>query len=236
MDLSKKDYLRALEAKGVLNERRIKVLKAFGEFPNYRACGKDIGAVIAHQSSYVNLVLGHLSKAICKYFNITDPMEFNSTDWWPIIATGKKEKNGFYWTLREPFVDALIESGIFSKEDFFPDEADIENLRLMEGGVKQVTVNAYERNPEARAKCIQEHGVICKVCNIDFAKIYGERGKGFIHVHHVIKVSDRGREKYEINHVKDLQPVCPNCHAMLHRGKEMLSIEELRGIIKFRFP
>ena len=28
---------------------------------------------------------------------------------------------------------------------------------------------------------------------------------------------------------KDLVPVCPNCHAMLHRSERVLTIEELKG-------
>jgi hypothetical protein len=27
-------------------------------------------------------------------------------------------------------------------------------------------------------------------------------------------------------------PVCPNCHAMLHRGKTVLSVDELRVILQ----
>lgn len=33
---------------------------------------------------------------------------------------------------------------------------------------------------------------------------------------------------------EDLRPVCPNCHAMLHRKKDVLSIEELQSILKAR--
>jgi 5-methylcytosine-specific restriction protein A len=62
--------------------------------------------------------------------------------------------------------------------------------------------------------------------------MYGEIGKGFIHVHHIVPIHKIGKE-YKINYIEDLVPVCPNCHAMLHRkvnGKE-LSIQELKEII-----
>ena len=29
--------------------------------------------------------------------------------------------------------------------------------------------------------------------------------------------------------------ICPNCHAMLHKGKEPLSLEELKKLLKHRF-
>jgi 5-methylcytosine-specific restriction protein A len=46
--------------------------------------------------------------------------------------------------------------------------------------------------------------------------VYGELGKNFIHVHHVIEISTIKKE-YEIDYKTDLMPVCPNCHAMLHK-------------------
>jgi len=101
---------------------------------------------------------------------------------------------------------------------------------LKEGAKKTIIVNSYERNPKARAACINKYGVSCVVCDFNFENIYGARGKGFIHVHHLMPVSDIGDE-YEINPITDLRPVCPNCHAMLHR-KGNISIEELLGEIK----
>ncbi|MBL7811124.1 MAG: HNH endonuclease [Bacteroidetes bacterium] len=69
------------------------------------------------------------------------------------------------------------------------------------------------------------------VCDFDFQKTYGKIGKNFIHVHHLIKVADIG-SKYEVNPIKDLRPVCPNCHSMLHKKEPPLTIEELRLLLK----
>lgn len=99
---------------------------------------------------------------------------------------------------------------------------------LREGAVQQVIVNRYERNRAARARCIALFGSRCRVCGIDFGETYGELGEGFIHVHHVVPVSAIG-EEYELDPINDLVPVCPNCHAMLHRGQvEPRSVEELK--------
>ncbi|WP_444659086.1 hypothetical protein ACRQV7_00760 [Caproiciproducens sp. R2] len=35
-------------------------------------------------------------------------------------------------------------------------------------------------------------------------------------------------EEYIVDPIEDLEPVCPNCHAMLHRTAPPLSIEELK--------
>ena len=88
----------------------------------------------------------------------------------------------------------------------------------------------YERNSFARQKCIEYHGTACKVCDFNFSNVYGELGKNFIHVHHVIEISTIKKE-YEIDYKTDLMPVCPNCHAMLHKKNPAYSIDELKGII-----
>lgn len=103
---------------------------------------------------------------------------------------------------------------------------------LPEGARKLVTVNRYERSHSNRRKCLEEHGTACSVCEIDFGIAYGSIGQGFIHVHHVTPVSKMGAD-YEVNPAVDLVPVCPNCHAMLHRGvSEPRSIDELRALFR----
>ena len=101
-------------------------------------------------------------------------------------------------------------------------------IELYEGGVKQVSANRYERNPEARRRCIEKHGTTCKVCGLNFKDMYGKIGDGFIHVHHIVPLSVQ-KEKRSVNEA-NLIPVCPNCHAMLHRGN--ISVEELQRIVK----
>ncbi|MGG0788273.1 DUF3427 domain-containing protein [Peribacillus simplex] len=97
----------------------------------------------------------------------------------------------------------------------------------IEGATKTITVNVYERNPVARKKCIEHYGCKCVICNFNFEKTYGEIGKDFIHVHHLVELSEIGIE-YGINPIEDLRPVCPNCHAMLHKRKPAYTIKELR--------
>jgi len=110
----------------------------------------------------------------------------------------------------------------------YPDEIDYPVLT--EGATKQVTVNAYERSPKARAQCIEEYGYKCSICNFDFEKVYGKIGKDFIHVHHIKPLSEI-KDEYTINPAEDLRPVCPNCHAMLHKRVPAYSIEEIKSVI-----
>ena len=112
----------------------------------------------------------------------------------------------------------------------YPDEIEVTES-LFEGTKRTVTVNSYERSTKAREICIKHHGVRCSVCKINFESIYGEIGKDFIHVHHIVQLSSI-RKEYEIDPVNDLRPVCPNCHSMLHRKNPPYSIEEMKQHLK----
>jgi 5-methylcytosine-specific restriction protein A len=105
--------------------------------------------------------------------------------------------------------------------------------KYVEGLFCQVTINAYERNPKARAACIAHHGPTCAACKFNFAETYGEMGKGFIHVHHIVPIGSI-RKEYEIDPINDLIPVCPNCHAMLHRVDPPHSIQQIRENLRMR--
>jgi len=107
---------------------------------------------------------------------------------------------------------------------------DIKDNTLIEGAKKQVVVNAYERNPKARQECIEYYGTKCFICGFDFEEKYGEIGKGFIHVHHLKQLSEIN-EEYKVDPIKDLRPLCPNCHAMVHKKTPAYSIEEIKEFI-----
>jgi len=68
---------------------------------------------------------------------------------------------------------------------------------------------------------------------MNFADRYGEIGDGFIHVHHLRPISSIGAE-YVIDPISDLRPLCPNCHAMVHRRAPAITIEELREVLRLR--
>lgn len=113
-------------------------------------------------------------------------------------------------------------------EGVFPEEITEE---IEEGHVRTVLTNKYERSSIARQKCIEAHGYNCVVCNMNFEEAYGKVGKDFIHVHHIVPLH-KMNGLYKVDYTKDLVPVCPNCHAMLHRkvNNRELSVEELREI------
>lgn len=129
----------------------------------------------------------------------------------------------------------LSRAGVQSSEStvVYPDEVTADQRSFVEGATKQVLVNQYERDVAARSACIKHWKPICYVCGFDFHKTYGEMGLGFIHVHHLIDIASIGKE-YQVNPRKDLRPVCPNCHAMLHTQRPALDIEVLRAQVLAR--
>lgn len=101
-----------------------------------------------------------------------------------------------------------------------------------EGAMMTVEVNKYERSQSARDECIAKKGCRCIVCGLDFEEKYGSIGRHFIHVHHLVPISSIGKE-YKLDVEKDLVPVCPNCHYMLHKKQDgVFTPEELKKILK----
>ncbi|MCT4555634.1 MAG: HNH endonuclease [Pelagimonas sp.] len=117
---------------------------------------------------------------------------------------------------------------------------DVKEPDKFEGAVTQVTTNRYERNPRLRNLCIEHHRekdgcVRCQVCKMRFEECYGEIGRDFIHVHHVAPLAEAKTES-QIDPAEDLKPVCPNCHAMLHKApnNSAYSLENLREMMTRR--
>lgn len=115
-------------------------------------------------------------------------------------------------------------------------ESDLDGMKAEEGGTeggasKHIT-SYFERNPRLRAKAIEIHGTTCKACEFNFEAMYGSHGKGYIEVHHLVPLSTLADPKL-VNPDTDMVVLCSNCHRMVHRKRDgILSIEELKAIIK----
>jgi hypothetical protein len=100
-----------------------------------------------------------------------------------------------------------------------------------EGSVQRILVDRYERDPRARAACIRHYGTTCFLCGFNFVAVYGAVMEGFTHVHHLKPLSSVGPD-YEVDPIRDLRPVCPNCHAVLHRQEPAYSLDEVRRFLQ----
>lgn len=229
--LSEKNFLSDIERKAIAfactKSDRIFSAKELADYLNY----KDYNAV--------NLLIGSIGKKIANYYSIDLSRSSKSPGWWRIFCDGVhfEGDDTFYWQIKNEFFQALVKSDLIddlkaSIENEESDENDeLLQTEFIEGLKKTTLTNRYERNKLARQTCIKHHGAICYICGFNFEKVYGKIGKGFIHVHHEIDISLIGKE-YKVDPIKDLKPVCPNCHAMLHQKRPAYTIDELKSIIK----
>ncbi|WP_462335037.1 HNH endonuclease [Ruminococcus callidus] len=109
--------------------------------------------------------------------------------------------------------------------------SDLPEKMLIEGAMRDILTNKYERSRKARARCIAHYGTACQVCGIDFGAMYGEEFAGKINVHHRKPLYEI-KEDYVVDPVKDFVPVCPNCHMVLHSKKDgVYTVEEVRAML-----
>ena len=98
---------------------------------------------------------------------------------------------------------------------------------IYEGTPKRIELTRYERDPRARRACLEHYGAVCQACDLEFGEAYGPSVAGLIHVHHLTPLSAVGGN-YEVDPIRDLRPVCPNCHAVIHSKTPPYSVEDVR--------
>lgn len=130
--------------------------------------------------------------------------------------------HGHSETSPEEILDREVEGGDDSSQARAP---------RREGRQATYETTRYERNAQAREECLDHYGTECAACGMDFGERYGDIAKGFIHVHHRTPIADVD-EEYEVDPIEDLRPVCPNCHAVIHRRSPPLSIVEVRDMLE----
>jgi 5-methylcytosine-specific restriction enzyme A len=113
-------------------------------------------------------------------------------------------------------------------------DEDDDTAEAIEGEILTRRHKTRERNRRLRerkkAEALAATGRLeCEGCGFDFAARYGERGDGYIECHHTVPLSDlRPGTRTRLN---DLALVCANCHRMIHRKAEWLSMDELRATV-----
>ncbi|RZI60538.1 MAG: hypothetical protein EOP14_00805 [Pseudomonas sp.] len=99
-----------------------------------------------------------------------------------------------------------------------------------EGEWHQVIVTQHERSRSNRKACLDHYGPVCQACGMSFGDVYGALGIDFIHVHHEVPLHTLGGAK-TVDPVMDMKPLCPNCHAMVHRNEPPMPITQLRHLL-----
>lgn len=233
--LTTTQWIEVLHNPEITRPKDIALLQVMYSFEGHKAAASQIRLILDGQKAVapLNSQMGHWGKRLVKEYPLKfTKREDGSERKWDLFFDGWTESRLFIWKIKNELVEALQQTGLTGEEQY-PEEIPIDELtNLTEGLKRTIKVNTYERNPKARQKCIEHWKSVCSVCNFDFETKYGNLGKGFIHVHHLIPVSEIGKT-YQVDPLNDLRPVCPNCHAMLHRTNPPLTIEELKTNIKY---
>ena len=191
----------------------------------------------------------HSRKGLCVFLRAgeSDGEQFVAMSKGRSVAVLQRHSMGSEWAKTTPYYFELrTESEVTDAERFIlyaaqqlgkngkrqsyllPSEASAREM--VEGARITVQVSRIERDPTARKKCIDLFGASCTVCGFNFGLTYGALGSGFIHVHHLRPLAATiGRRKVEPK--RDLRPVCPNCHEMLHKQNPPLTVEALKALI-----
>jgi len=133
---------------------------------------------------------------------------------------------GDLWSLEVSIIDGKYEINENARNTI-SDQKDI----FMEGSTHELTLTKYERNTDARQKCIDHYGYRCQICGFDFSKKYGTIGRNIIQVHHKIPLS-KIRSNYSVDPINDLIPVCPNCHVVIHSKDPIYEIAYIQQLIE----
>lgn len=147
---------------------------------------------------------------------------------WQPMSSGITIKEDLADELELLWFEFLIQ-GQFRNNPFVP-LSNNDSKKYTEGTPQQISITKYERNPYARKKCLEYYGYICVVCGFDFEKKYGSIAKNYIHVHHLKQISILG-QLHQVDPIKDLRPVCPNCHSIIHINQIPLTLEEIMEFI-----
>jgi 5-methylcytosine-specific restriction protein A len=110
-------------------------------------------------------------------------------------------------------------------------EADEEELSAVEGRLLYRLHRSRERSSELvhqkKAQALSRGNALqCEACGFDFAERYGELGAGFIECHHIVPLAELGHARVRL---ADLSLLCANCHRMIHRARQWMSLADLRA-------
>lgn len=218
-----------------LHTNHLRVLQALLFASNHSASASQLRRLLGLSAIIqVNSAIGQIGRRIhAELGKHPEGLEQGEFEWWHVVATGRNiGTRGFVWTLRQEVVEGLLAFGL--QQHGFAQASEVQPQEVLtEGSARQVLVNAYERNPVARARCLEHHGYQCASCGVDFGETYGEAARGYIHVHH-IKPLAQIQGEYEVDPVEDLRPVCPNCHAVIHLTNPPRTVEEVKIMVDQR--
>lgn len=236
VNITTERWLEILNDESICNEKTLKILRCVFQSDNYKTYAGEIASELGYSHhDPLNAIIAHFAKRILKKYPDIDPPprrdDESKTNYWHIPFLGIDDGSKFPWILRDELAEALRKKYPSDDTQVLPEEFIENNLLYVEGASKQVVKNIYERDLNARKACLNHYGYTCVICGFNFEEVYGPAGKHIIHVHHHTNPLSLLKEEHTVDPIKDLVPVCPNCHTMIHSKKEMFTLDEIKGFI-----
>lgn len=218
------DYVSAFSSMNIL-PHHLKMLQLHYYASNRTLAASQMSKAMGYKNfNASNLHYGKLGRLVGEIIGWAPKTILN------VLVEFEKPGSEWLWIMRPEVAKAIEKLGFADGNQTIIPEEVMESNRLYEGAVRSISVNAYERSAAAREKCILHYGCKCSVCNVVLADVFGEIVQGYIHVHHLRQLSEINTE-YQVDPIKDLRPVCPNCHAIIHMSNPPYTIENVKNFI-----
>lgn len=223
---SAEDYMAALR-EAPLGQQHRRMLAVHHAAPDRTVTAAQLARAVGY-SSYeaANLHYGRLGGLICRKLHWSpSPSESVAA-----IVRFEKRRGEWHWIMRPEVAQALellgwTDTDTASSPTDFPGEQ-----HYFEGSRRSMKVDRHERSRTARDQCVRHHGWACAACGLLLEEVYGDAARNLIHVHHLNPLSESDGRR-SVDPVRDLRPVCPTCHAVIHRATPAYTIEQVREML-----
>jgi 5-methylcytosine-specific restriction protein A len=85
---------------------------------------------------------------------------------------------------------------------------------------------------DKKADFYSKHGKLyCEICEFDFKQTYGVLGTYFIECHHLTPLYKLKKGEVRITKLDDLALLCANCHRMIHKNLNELTISKMKALL-----
>lgn len=157
------EYVKAFNRLTDISADQVNILRLHYHAQDRTLTARQLARSMGHRHYGVaNSFYGRLGRLVGEQLDFNPMKERLGT-----LVTFDKRCGEWHWLMR-PEVAEAIESlgwvdgiGQLMAEEIFVNDA------LFEGAACRVWVNAYERNLEARRRCIEHHGATCGICGFD---------------------------------------------------------------------
>ncbi len=221
-----------------LSIQQLEILQVLVHAPNHTINAGAIAKQMGIHHLTVNALFANVGERVLKAIVRASPHPV-TTDFakpWQVLARQGSSGlvKGFPWELRPEVVEFLQKPSLL-ENNFLTSDEPCDMPPLSEGSTSHALNIVRDRNALARAECLSAHGKACVACGLDMGQIYGPEFSNCVHVHHLNPLSQTDGP-HTVDPIKDLVPVCPNCHSVIHAHGQLRTPQQVSDLLKKAHP